>query len=73
MFKFRPDNADFRLTKLGYEVGAISSHRYSKFSQTYQHFLDCKQKLEKLEYSFFKWNQMFALSTKINCRPKGFY
>lgn len=34
----RHDNADLRLTDIGYEIGMISEERYAKFNQNVKQF-----------------------------------
>lgn len=44
----RQDNADYRLTELGHEIGLISEERYNKFKEKWNHI---EEKIEKLKVS----------------------
>ena len=43
----RQDNADYRLTPLGYEIGLISEERYQKFKQKWKSIFD---EIERIEH-----------------------
>src|SRR5690625_7865408 len=45
---FRSDNADLRLTKIGYELGLISEERYEKFEEKIKLIEEEQNRLHKL-------------------------
>ncbi|EDO15851.1 hypothetical protein Kpol_507p13 [Vanderwaltozyma polyspora DSM 70294] len=54
----RADNADLRLTELGYKSGVISDKRWSQFSKDRDLFEDTIYKLKNYQRSFTKWRSM---------------
>lgn len=52
----RADNADFRLTAKGHELGVVSSKRWSKFESEKLVYDSLKEKLEKFALSSTKWS-----------------
>lgn len=52
----RADNADFRLTAKGHELGVVSSKRWSKFESDKLVYDSLKEKLEKFALSSTKWS-----------------
>lgn len=44
----RQDNADYRLTELGHDIGLISEERYNKFKEKWNHI---EEEIEKLKVS----------------------
>ena len=46
----RQDNADRRLTELGYEMGSVSEERYSRFIEKKQHVDDEIKRLQKTKH-----------------------
>lgn len=54
---FRADNADFRLTELGYKYGAVNAKRYAKFTKIREKFDKCKDLLENFEMPMNAWSK----------------
>lgn len=56
----RPDNADYRLTERGFNIGCVSNKRYSKFQHTNNLLEDAKQFLSSTKHSMTKWSKLFG-------------
>ena len=59
----RADNADFRLTKIGYDIGCVSDERYSKFSEL---FNLCKKTKEVFKNRKIATNEFEKIDVNIN-------
>uniref|UniRef100_A0A8R1TJZ1 Protein MTO1 homolog, mitochondrial n=1 Tax=Onchocerca volvulus TaxID=6282 RepID=A0A8R1TJZ1_ONCVO len=53
----RPDNADMRLTKKGYQQGAISEHRYNHFLKILSAYNEAQNLLKSLRYPMNFWKK----------------
>lgn len=51
----RSDNADVRLTEMGYQLGAVSQQRYDAYKKELQQFNLIKDHLSSLQLSGAKW------------------
>lgn len=56
----RPDNADFRLTERGYQIGCVSPQRYSRFNRTRKILQEAKEFLQSINYSMYRWAQLIS-------------
>eukprot|EP00916_Digyalum_oweni_P023262 GHVL01038638.1.p1 GENE.GHVL01038638.1~~GHVL01038638.1.p1 ORF type:complete len:466 (-),score=116.97 GHVL01038638.1:116-1513(-) len=54
-FKLRQDNADFRLTRLGFEAGFVSKKRFQIFEERYKKFEYSIKKLENTKMKMSDW------------------
>lgn len=57
----RPDNADIRLTEMGYKIGLVSEGRYQKFYEMKNNLANIKLVLKNLSLSSSKWRQRLNL------------
>lgn len=55
----RPDNADRRLTQMGYDYGCVSEERYDKFTKTIQQIKLIKSEYSKLKHKCSEWKELF--------------
>lgn len=67
--RFRPDNADMRLTKKGYQHGAVSENRYNHFLKILYAYNETQDLLKSLRYPMNFWKKIIprlenARSTK---------
>ncbi|XKL67626.1 hypothetical protein PGB90_003117 [Kerria lacca] len=68
----RPDNADQRLTKKGYEIGCVSEERYKHFCQIDKELMEGLDILNSVEMSLYKWRKALGFNTtKCNGRNKA--
>uniref|UniRef100_A0A0R3QA36 Protein MTO1 homolog, mitochondrial n=1 Tax=Brugia timori TaxID=42155 RepID=A0A0R3QA36_9BILA len=54
----RPDNADMRLTKKGYEHGAVSEHRYNRFLKMLSAYNKAQDLLKSIKYPMNFWKKL---------------
>ncbi|KAI9297652.1 tRNA uridine 5-carboxymethylaminomethyl modification enzyme GidA [Neoconidiobolus thromboides FSU 785] len=54
----RADNADFRLTRKGYQCGAVMKDRYNKFLKDEKSLEELLERLKKIEYTPSKWTNL---------------
>ena len=54
----RSDNADFRLTELGYNIGCVSSERYKSFSKLLNESEQIKQILKQKKMTPNEWKKL---------------
>uniref|UniRef100_A0A1I8B2G0 Protein MTO1 homolog, mitochondrial n=1 Tax=Meloidogyne hapla TaxID=6305 RepID=A0A1I8B2G0_MELHA len=54
--ELRPDNADLRLTKMAYEAGMVSEHRWSCFKQMCSRLDLLDERLDSLRFTSDGWN-----------------
>lgn len=54
----RPDNADKRLTELGYEYGCVSEERYRKYLETIGKMKLIRNEYNNLKYTHAEWKEM---------------
>ncbi len=57
----RQDNADSRLTELGYSFGSVSEERYRKFKLKYEHIDRELERLRRTKVDFDKLNDLLVL------------
>ncbi|VBB32188.1 unnamed protein product [Acanthocheilonema viteae] len=53
----RPDNADMRLTKKGYQHGAVSEHRYNHFLKMLSAYNETQDLLKSVRYPMNFWKK----------------
>ncbi|XP_065208759.1 protein MTO1 homolog, mitochondrial [Planococcus citri] len=58
----RPDNADIRLTKKGYEIGCVSKERYEKLLKTEEELSKGLDILQRTEMSRYKWKKALGFA-----------
>ena len=54
----RSDNADFRLTKLGHDIGCVGNYRYKKFSELLNVSLNVKKILKNNKITPNEWKKL---------------
>ncbi|KAI5960125.1 MTO1 [Candida pseudojiufengensis] len=59
----RSDNADIRLTKLGYDLGVVGEKRYKHFENEYNQFINIKNHLKSLKLSGKTWSPVLSGAT----------
>ena len=57
----RPDNADQRLTKKGFQSGCVSQERFEKTQLMQQNMLECIQLLKSITNSTHDWKRLFQI------------
>lgn len=57
----RPDNADIRLTRRGYQIGCVSEERYRHFCDVEKEFFEGLDILSSVEKSVYKWREGLGL------------
>lgn len=57
----RPDNADFRLTEIGYRMGLVSQKRYEHMCETKERIQHAIDKLESLRMSTSEWREKLGI------------
>ncbi|RWS08993.1 hypothetical protein B4U79_09779 [Dinothrombium tinctorium] len=66
----RSDNADIRLTQLGFDMGCVSKERYEKFTKTKQIMDECITILQNIRKSCNQWQEMNILPKSVKQKPK---
>lgn len=59
----RPDNADFRLTPMGYEMGLVSQKRYDKMCETKERMGKAVKQLDSISQSVTDWRKQLQTNT----------
>lgn len=54
-FTVRADNADFRLTRIGHELGVVSEHRYARLLKDLSDYAEAKKILEEQQFTPREW------------------
>ncbi|CAK9810648.1 Protein MTO1 homolog, mitochondrial [Anthophora plagiata] len=67
----RPDNADRRLTKKGYECGCVSEERMKKTEATLSKLDENIELLKKETHVSMKWQKMFNFPESKNCQMRS--
>lgn len=62
----RPDNADLRLTRKGYEVGCVSEQRYAKLLSVERQLQEGKDLLNSVSHSPHVWSRKFGIPVREN-------
>ncbi|KAK7597887.1 hypothetical protein V9T40_010112 [Parthenolecanium corni] len=60
----RPDNADLRLTRKGYEIGCVSEKRFNRYCAVEDQFVKSLEVLESIEKSVHKWMKVLSGNTE---------
>ncbi|MCP9261689.1 tRNA uridine 5-carboxymethylaminomethyl modification enzyme MnmG [Dirofilaria immitis] len=55
----RPDNADIRLTKKGYQQGVVSEHRYNHFLKILSAYNETQDLLKSFKYPMNFWKNLY--------------
>nr|KAG5696092.1 hypothetical protein BaRGS_020493 [Batillaria attramentaria] len=63
----RPDNADTRLTEIGYKAGCVSQHRYERAVEMRQAVQDNLEILRSLHKPVYKWRKLLGMNETHNC------
>lgn len=66
----RADNADFRLTALGYKLGVIDHKRWHKFLQDKEAYKSIESKLINFRQSNYRWDNL--LDIKVGASHKNY-
>ncbi|XP_003706522.3 5-taurinomethyluridine-[tRNA] synthase subunit MTO1, mitochondrial isoform X1 [Megachile rotundata] len=67
----RPDNADKRLTRKGYETGCVSEERMAKTEKILSRLEENLELLKSEKRSIYKWRQLFNASQSRNAVTKS--
>lgn len=54
----RSDNADFRLTEIGYKVGCVKNERYEEFNKLKNETIEIKEKLKNTKHKTIEWQKL---------------
>lgn len=57
----RPDNADFRLTEIGYRIGLVSQKRYDHMCETKERMQRAIKALESIHMSTAEWREKLGI------------
>lgn len=57
----RPDNADFRLTEIGYRIGLVSQKRYDHMCETKKRMKRAIKALESIRMSTADWREKLGI------------
>lgn len=57
----RPDNADFRLTEIGYRMGLVSQNRYEHMCETKERMQRAIKMLESIRMSTAEWREKLGI------------
>ena len=70
----RQDNADRRLTELGYQYGSVNQERYDRYKKKYQHIEEELERLRGKKGDFAKLNEVLeAKGAKVAPENMNFY
>lgn len=65
------DNADFRLTEAGYNIGCVSEKRYNLFKEFKSNYDRSKECLKNLRRPIHQWRRLLSSSSdSISCRDE---
>lgn len=59
----RPDNADVRLTELGYKIGLVSERRYQKMIEIKENIAHAKSLLKTIVKTTADWRKLLKMET----------
>lgn len=62
----RPDNADVRLTKRGFEHGVVDERRYQRFCKTQERIEEAIKIAKGINHSRQQWSEMLPADVKIS-------
>ncbi|XP_017775682.1 PREDICTED: protein MTO1 homolog, mitochondrial isoform X1 [Nicrophorus vespilloides] len=62
----RPDNADLRLTKRGYDMGCVSEERYKRTEMVYQKLSEGVDILKSRSKTVSKWRELMGIESSVN-------
>lgn len=67
----RPDNADIRLSELGYRIGLVSKERYERMCNIRQQLCDVRDELIKIERKMSDWRNILQRPLSKNFHKKN--
>lgn len=67
----RPDNADVRLTELGYAIGLVSTERYDKMCEIRKKLADVRVQMMSIERKMSDWRQILKRPLSKNFQKKN--
>lgn len=69
-FTLRSDNADYRLTKIGKDLGVVSDRRWNQFVSDQQDFIKAEKNLKETSYSPVRWASLIDTPFPAGSDPK---
>lgn len=69
----RPDNADIRLTKIGYDMGLVSKKRYDHMCETKDRLNRAKKELHSIVQNTVDWRELLNIEKKRSQAQKSAY
>lgn len=66
----RPDNADIRLTELGYRIGLVSEERYQMMCDIRQKIIDLRKEMMQIERKMSDWRDILRRPLSKNFHKK---
>eukprot|EP01080_Neovahlkampfia_damariscottae_P009522 gene9522-1729_t len=65
----RADNADFRLTEKGFEIGCVNEERFEKFLERKKLFQEAIEQLESINFTCQFWKELLNEENQISNSP----